>query len=157
MSVQQQIDRINTEVSAQETLLDQALAAIADKAAGSGSGGTSEMQITTGTFTPTTQSLYSTPISITGLPFSPKFIAVLCTGAKSLNIYSASATRGIYALSYDGNAGSTVIAEQKAMSSYAVGIYTNVTFSDNGFTLAGIKETTYSKVIRYEYTYYAIG
>lgn len=39
MSVQQQIDRINTEVSAQETLLDQALAAIANKAAGGGGGG----------------------------------------------------------------------------------------------------------------------
>ena len=39
MSVQQQIDRINTEVSAQETLLDQALAAIANKAAGGGAGG----------------------------------------------------------------------------------------------------------------------
>ena len=38
MSVQQQIDRINTEVSAQETLLDQALAAIANKAAGGGGG-----------------------------------------------------------------------------------------------------------------------
>ena len=36
MSVQQQIDRISTEVSAQETLLDQALAAIANKAAGGG-------------------------------------------------------------------------------------------------------------------------
>ena len=36
MSVQQQIDRINTAVSAQETLLDQALAAIANKAAGGG-------------------------------------------------------------------------------------------------------------------------
>lgn len=33
---QDQIDRINTEVSAQETLLDQALAAIANKAAGGG-------------------------------------------------------------------------------------------------------------------------
>ena len=36
MSVQTQIDRISTEVSAQETLLDQALAAIANKAAGGG-------------------------------------------------------------------------------------------------------------------------
>ena len=39
MSVQTQIDRISTEVSAQETLLDQALAAIANKAAGGGGGG----------------------------------------------------------------------------------------------------------------------
>lgn len=42
MSVQQQIDRISTEVSAQETLLDQALAAIANKAAGGGGGGSVE-------------------------------------------------------------------------------------------------------------------
>lgn len=39
MSVQQQIDRISTEVSAQTTLLDQALAAIANKAAGGGGSG----------------------------------------------------------------------------------------------------------------------
>jgi len=42
MSVQTQIDRISTEVSAQETLLDQALAAIANKAAGGGGGGSVE-------------------------------------------------------------------------------------------------------------------
>lgn len=40
--LKEEVDRISTEVSAQETLLDQALAAIANKAAGGGGGGSVE-------------------------------------------------------------------------------------------------------------------
>ena len=50
--LKEEVDRINTEVSAQETLIDQALAAIANKAAGSGSGGSVETCTVTYTLTP---------------------------------------------------------------------------------------------------------
>lgn len=74
MSVQTQIDRITGEVSEQETLLDQALTAIANKTAGSGSGGVVKPLNATPskepqTFTPSGFDGYA-PVNIEAIPDS---------------------------------------------------------------------------------------
>lgn len=92
MSVQTQINRINTEVADQSALLDKAIAALQGKAAGGGSDGgglpNGVSALTTGTFTPTSD--ISAAYTIThDLGVKPNFaFLMLCDDAGTTALLS---------------------------------------------------------------------
>lgn len=138
MSVQQQIDRINTAVSAQETLLDQALAAIAGKAAGGGNGGGGERKYATGTFTGSEKT-----ISITGLEFEPAFIFILLPVSTTQGKGGSAFT---FALAWDGPSGKTYGVAATANASGSLQVY-----SQNSTAVFEVSEGMFTVTANYNF------
>lgn len=156
MSIQSQINRINGAVNTQADKIAQIKAALEGKAAGGGGG--SELQIATGTFTPTSTDCYTNPISVTGLPFAPKVLFIM---VYNTNISTGKATKsrqtfyGYESVTrrsivfYYSNTNASAVSVQQNYDSYVV------TLKSDGFSIKG--ESVYRLVFTLPYFYIAIG
>ena len=157
--LKEEVDRISTEVSAQETLLDHALAAIANKAAGGGGGG--ELNYVTGTFT--TSNAQLSTIEISGLGFQPKHVDVFA-GGDEYDSFTGTATTGRTYLAYvsRGVQYGYIFVNSKLtggniscgndLSKAGLGVTMELT--EDGFKIRGTSTTKYTYAGTYRYYAY---
>ena len=131
MSIQSEINRINEEVSTQESLIAQIASALEGKVAGGGNNEPQEPQlaifVTTAKLTSNNQQ-----ISFTGLPAEPKAFAVIPTGNITLG-----STRYVTGVVFDGTTthGTYGYRQSSSATSYYSASYFTRTYSGGTLTL----------------------
>lgn len=132
-----------------------------------GSGG--EMQVAEGSFTPSSYDIKNTPISITGLGFTPKLVIVKAAKTSRIAASDVAATGGLGLLMLTGGLYNSWAAIQKASNTYFSYGHTDkygspsytydLSVSDDGFTISTTATSgALSSVIKgIEYEYFAIG
>lgn len=132
-----------------------------------GSGG--EMQVVEGSFIPSSYNIKTTPISITGLGFTPKLVIVKAARTTRIEASNVSATGGLGLLMLTGGLYNSWAAIRKTSNTYFNYGYTdecgdnNYTYdlsvSDDGFTIstASASGALSSVMAGIPYEYFAIG
>ena len=124
--------------------------------AGSGGGSGGALQVAQGSFTPTTKSAYSNPVTVSGIPFRPKILYIQ-QEAPYINTYNGQLYGLTSALVTDDGISKTTANAKGAIYSQAKYNYHKITINDNGFTITGTKSSDFSNVFTYPYAYIAFG
>ncbi|MBQ6804563.1 MAG: hypothetical protein IJP04_07905 [Clostridia bacterium] len=135
---------------------------------GSGGGG-GEMQVAEGSFTPSSYNIKTTPISITGLGFTPKLVIVKAAKTSQIEASNMTVTGGVGLLMITGGLYNSWVAIYKSSSTSFGRGYTDesgtasytydLSVSDDGFTISTASNSgALSSVMQgINYEYFAIG
>lgn len=121
-------------------------------------GGASEQQIATGSFIPSIRDICSTPISVTGIGFTPKqvFVTLDAHSGGSIGFHST-ASRVLVAISVgDIHSREVYASNVPGYGSKATGTYYSATIISDGFVIAS-NNAAYQICNGHGYIYVAIG
>jgi len=160
-----------TQLQTNNAKLEALITELQGKAAGGGSGGGGggEMQVAEGSFTPSSYNIKTTPISITGLGFTPKLVIVKAAKTSRIEPSNVQASGGLGLLMLTGGLYNSWAAIHKSSSTSFGFVYTDkngttsytydLSVSDDGFTISTASSSgALSSVIQgINYEYFAIG